>query len=231
MFSVSRTSIWMLGAGLAAICVPVAVEARTASIDVPAQPAAAGIQSFARQAGVQVLVEKDLTRGRRTNAVKGNLDIDEALGRLLRGTGLDVMSIDGTVITLGRHEGGAVAAPNRGGAILVEARRVPSRMTRKATAVVDTVRFDDVATLAGGDGSVVEQLVTLPGVTGIEEGDTPRFISIRGISANLNATTIDGLSIASIGSDGDGSRQVNLQLLPSNMSAGNEVYKLSLIHI
>ncbi|WP_395396583.1 TonB-dependent receptor [Novosphingobium sp. BL-8A] len=202
-----------------------AVEARTASIDVPAQPAASGIQSFARQAGVQVLVEKQLTRGKRTNAVKGNLDIDEALGRLLRGTGLEVISIDGTVITLGHRENTADTAPLHGSAIVVEAKRAQSRMTRKATAVVDTVRFDDVATLAGGDGSVVEQLVTLPGVTGIEEGDTPRFISIRGISADLNATTIDGLSIASIGSDGDGSRQVNLQLLPSNMSAGNEVYK------
>ncbi len=225
MFSLSRTSIWMLGTGIAAIVAPVAVEARTASIDVPAQPAASGIQSFARQAGVQVLVEKQLTRGKRTNAVKGNLDIDEALGRLLRGTGLQVISIDGTVITLGHRETTADTAPLHGSAILVEAKRAQSRMTRKATAVVDTVRFDDVATLAGGDGSVVEQLVTLPGVTGIEEGDTPRFISIRGISADLNATTIDGLSIASIGSDGDGSRQVNLQLLPSNMSAGNEVYK------
>ncbi|XJJ70183.1 TonB-dependent receptor [Novosphingobium sp. BL-8A] len=225
MFSLSRTSIWMLGTGIAAIVAPVAVEARTASIDVPAQPAASGIQSFARQAGVQVLVEKQLTRGKRTNAVKGNLDIDEALGRLLRGTGLEVISIDGTVITLGHRENTADTAPLHGSAIVVEAKRAQSRMTRKATAVVDTVRFDDVATLAGGDGSVVEQLVTLPGVTGIEEGDTPRFISIRGISADLNATTIDGLSIASIGSDGDGSRQVNLQLLPSNMSAGNEVYK------
>lgn len=225
MFSLSRTSIWMLGTGVAAIVAPVAVEARTASIDVPAQPAASGIQSFARQTGVQVLVEKQLTRGKRTNAVKGNLDIDEALGRLLRGTGLEVISIDGTVITLGHRENTADTAPLHGSAILVEAKRAQSRMTRKATAVVDTVRFDDVATLAGGDGSVVEQLVTLPGVTGIEEGDTPRFISIRGISADLNATTIDGLSIASIGSDGDGSRQVNLQLLPSNMSAGNEVYK------
>jgi hypothetical protein len=33
-------------------------QARTASLDVPAQPAAAGIQAFARQAGVQILVGK-----------------------------------------------------------------------------------------------------------------------------------------------------------------------------
>jgi 2-keto-3-deoxy-galactonokinase len=73
-------------------------------------------------------------------------------------------------------------------------------MTRRSTAVVDAGALRRRPTLAGSDGSVVEQLVTLPGVTGIEEGDTPRFISIRGIAANLNATTIDGLSIASIGS-------------------------------
>jgi hypothetical protein len=178
---------------------------------------------------VQILVGKGLTRGKRTNAVKGTLDIGAALGRLLYGTGLEVVATSGTVITLGQRDrsgqAGAVQAAHPRDMILVEARRVPVRMTRRSTAVVDAVRYDDVSTLAGSDGSVVEQLVTLPGVTGIEEGDTPRFISIRGIAANLNATTIDGLSIASIGSDGDGSRQVNLQLLPSNMSAGNEVYK------
>lgn len=233
MFSVSRTSKGAWGVGLVALAgaafAPVVAQARTASLDVPAQPAAAGIQAFARQAGVQILVGKGLTRGKRTNAVKGTLDIGAALGRLLYGTGLEVVATSGTVITLGQRDrsgqAGAVQATHPRDMILVEARRVPVRMTRRSTAVVDAVRYDDVSTLAGSDGSVVEQLVTLPGVTGIEEGDTPRFISIRGIAANLNATTIDGLSIASIGSDGDGSRQVNLQLLPSNMSAGNEVYK------
>jgi hypothetical protein len=124
---------------------------------------------------VQILVGKGLTRGKRTNAVKGTLDIGAALGRLLYGTGLEVVATSGTVITLGQRDrsgqAGAVRHP--------PARHDPCRgtararaLTRRSTAVVDAVRYDDVSTLAGSDGSVVEQLVTLPGVTGIEEGDT-----------------------------------------------------------
>jgi hypothetical protein len=108
--------------------------------------------------------------------VKGTLDIGAALGRLLYGTGLEVVATSGTVITLGQRDrsgqAGAAQAVHPRDMILVEARRVPVRMTRRSTAVVDAVRYDDVSTLAGSDGSVVEQLVTLPGVTGIEEGDT-----------------------------------------------------------
>lgn len=234
MISLSRRSALLFRTGLIActlaapmIATPVVAQ-QAASFDVPAQPAAAGIQRFARQAGVQILVDKALTQGKRTGAVKGRFDLRTGLDRLLRGTGIAVRAIDGTVVTLG-HPVTAEHAPapegHSGSAILVVGRRTPSRMAREATAVVDTIRYDDVNTLAGGDGSVVEQLVTLPGVAGIEEGDTPRFISIRGIASDLNATMIDGISIASIGSDGDGSRKVNLQLVPSNMTAGNQVYK------
>lgn len=228
MFSFSRTSPFMFGAAVAALVISMPALARPTHFNVPAQSAASGIQAFARQAGVQLLVQKEQTDGKRTGEVKGNLETRDGLSRLLRGTGLEVLSIEGTVITLGRRE--IVSSTPRGtehgaSSIVVMARRSDERVARRATAVVDAVHIDDVATLAGGDGSVVEQLITLPGITGVEEGDTPRFISIRGISANLNSTLIDGIALASIGSDGDGSRQVNLQLVPSNMSSGNEVYK------
>jgi hypothetical protein len=196
--------------------------------DVPAQPAASGIQSFARQAGWQVLVAQELTRGKRTNAIKGRFETRDALARLLRGTGLNVLSIDGTVVTLGHPAEAPTAHAARAyeaSSIIVEGQAQQPGVTRPATAVVDSIAYDDLRTVAGGDGSVVEQLVRLPGIAGVEEGDTPRFISIRGISADLNSTLIDGISVASVGSDGDGSRQVNLQLVPANMSSRNEVYK------
>lgn len=223
----SRSATLAAGICIAAIVTPASASARSVSFKLPAQAASSGIRTFASQAGVQILVDQQLTRNKRTSAVRGSQEVLSALRQLLAGTGLDILSVEGDVITLGRKrpERSGEAKDRADATILVQANRTPSRMERKATAVVDSVRFDDIATFAGGDGSVVEQLVTLPGISAIEEGDTPRFISIRGIGSDLNSTTVDGISIASIGSDGDGSRKVNLQLVPSNMSAGNEVYK------
>jgi hypothetical protein len=55
MFSVSRTSKGAWGVGLVALAgaafAPVVAQARTASLDVPAQPAAAGIQALRGRPG------------------------------------------------------------------------------------------------------------------------------------------------------------------------------------
>jgi iron complex outermembrane receptor protein len=74
--------------------------AQALAFKIPSQPAATGITEFARQAGVQVLVPEEATRGKRTSAVIGALPLNEALTHLLAGTGLVVMSNDGRTITL-----------------------------------------------------------------------------------------------------------------------------------
>jgi len=56
--------------------------------DVPAMSSGAGVAVFARQAQVQLLISDRDARGRRTNEVKGALSIEQALKRLLDGTGL-----------------------------------------------------------------------------------------------------------------------------------------------
>ncbi len=70
----------------ATLAVPLA--AQTVSIDLPAQEAAAAIRQFARQANVQILIAGADARGRRTNAVRGSMDVAEALEQMLAGTGL-----------------------------------------------------------------------------------------------------------------------------------------------
>lgn len=121
----------------------------------------------------------------------------------------------------------AAASADTGGdqVIVVTADRTGGDNPTDSNAIVDSIGNDDLETIAGGDGSIAEQLIKLPGVAGIEEGDSPRFVSIRGIAPNLNSTLIDGITIATIGNDGEGSRQVNLQLLPAQMSRRNDIYK------
>ena len=108
--------------------------------------------------------------------------------------------------------------------IIVNGERAATAHKAQAPVVVDTVVYDDLESIAA-DGNVAEQLRLLPGISTIDEGDAPRFITIRGISPDLNQTTIDGITLASIGNDGEGSRMVNLQIIPSELTQRMDVYK------
>jgi iron complex outermembrane recepter protein len=85
---------------LAAVCMTHTVWAQEKSFDVPASDAVHAIPEFARQAGLQIVAPADGLKGITTPAIKGTLDARAALKRLLVGTGLEVASDDGTVITL-----------------------------------------------------------------------------------------------------------------------------------
>lgn len=86
--------------------------AQTKSFNVPEQAASTGIPELARQADIQILVSEGVVRGKTTRAVRGNMSVEAALQRLLRGTGLRVGTSDGRTITL--IAGVSEAAPNWG---------------------------------------------------------------------------------------------------------------------
>jgi iron complex outermembrane recepter protein len=75
-------------------------QAQPKDFNVPAQSATTGIPEFARQAGIQILVSETLVHGKRTAAVTGSHSIEEALGVLLKGTGLIATSRDGVTYTV-----------------------------------------------------------------------------------------------------------------------------------
>lgn len=64
--------------------------ARSATIDVniPAQPLDAALRRFSQISGMQMLYDSSLTAGRRSTAVSGRYSAQDALVRLLEGTGL-----------------------------------------------------------------------------------------------------------------------------------------------
>nr|WP_246623846.1 TonB-dependent receptor [Sphingomonas colocasiae] len=62
--------------------------AQLRNFDVPAQEAGRGVAALARQADAQILISGRDARGKRTQAVKGSMTIEQALDRLLRGSGL-----------------------------------------------------------------------------------------------------------------------------------------------
>jgi outer membrane receptor protein involved in Fe transport len=56
--------------------------------DIPAQPLSEALATFARQTGLQVVYVSGVVRNRRSHAAPAGLSADQALSRLLQGTGL-----------------------------------------------------------------------------------------------------------------------------------------------
>src|SRR3954468_20676414 len=81
---------------------PLTAAAAPRSINNPSEEATKSIPEFARQEDIQIIAPVSQLHGIKTQAVSGNLEMDEALARLLVGTGLEVASKDHTTIVLRR---------------------------------------------------------------------------------------------------------------------------------
>ena len=108
--------------------------------------------------------------------------------------------------------------------VTVQGHRKELRTKRTFAGVVDSMTYDDLSNL-GGATSIAQMLTQLPGVTGIRNGDEPRYISVRGVSSDLNQTTLDGITLASISDGGSIRRRVNLQNIPAEMTGEDSIYK------
>ena len=97
----SKRKVW-LACGVAIATVPTAAAAEPRTINIPSEEAAKSIPEFARQENIQIVAPVGQLHGINTQAVSGRMEINEALGLLLVGTGLEVASNDGSTIVLRR---------------------------------------------------------------------------------------------------------------------------------
>ena len=100
----------------------------------------------------------------------------------------------------------------------------PVDVKKESPVIVDSISYDDIEAPTG-DNSIASMVMQVPGVSFEGDGDEPRYITIRGLSADLNMTTIDGLTLATLGENGAGTRRVNLQLVPADISQRVDVFK------
>lgn len=108
------------------------------SYSIPAGPLGSAISRFGDKSNLQVLYPADLVRGKRSPGVSGSLTREQALGRLLAGTGLSYRFTNSntvTIVSAGAAGGGTVAADG--------------------SLVLDTINIEgDAASFFGGDGYV-----------------------------------------------------------------------------
>ena len=90
MTSIQRSALF---ASTAIICMTTPVQAQTKNFNVPAQPVASAISTLARQADIQIIAAKKLTRGKTLRAIKGAMTAEQALAAMLTGTGLEARRI------------------------------------------------------------------------------------------------------------------------------------------
>jgi iron complex outermembrane receptor protein len=204
----AASAVWALSAGAALA---------QATFKIDAQPAAAGIRQFARQAGVQILVQSDAAEGKRTGPVSGALPIDRALRQLLVGTGLTVVSNDGKTIILAPPRGGLIRtgwsgasvastpAPEPAAApepetsiieeVIVTGTRSTSRTVTESMAPIDVISSAELT--KSGKQSTRDLISTLvPSANTSNSGAGASFaiktVSLRGLSADQTLVLVNG---------------------------------------
>ncbi|MEO1245757.1 MAG: TonB-dependent receptor [Pseudomonadota bacterium] len=89
--------------------------------------------------------------------------------------------------------------------------------------VFDSLSQDEIAGVP--DFNVADALRRIAGVATEFDEDEGRFVNVRGIDANLNYVTFDGIGVPSTGSFGGGGRNVNIEFFPSTAVKRLDVYK------
>lgn len=93
--------------------------------------------------------------------------------------------------------------------------------------IVDSVSATDIGQLP--DFNAGDALKRVPGVAALLYQGEPRFLIVRGMNANYNDLLIDGFSFAAtdinMGESNTSGRQVDMELLPSNLAAHIDVVK------
>ncbi len=194
-------ALFLANPGLAAAAEVSSGQQQTRTFDIAAQPLAAGLIAFGQQAGVQVSVSGQLLRDKQAGAVQGDLTLEQALQRLLAGTGL----------TWHRQRGGTLTLEAAPAAANTEERTQHPLQFDDVLVLADRERKQGETTLdrrtieslPAGNGDITSLLKIHPNVqfdNNQQSSKTPgeigpANISINGAKFYQNAFLVDGISM------------------------------------
>jgi TonB-dependent receptor len=119
------------------------------------------------------------------------------------------------------------ASADTGGEILVTGSALQNQAEietrREATAIVDSLSRDEIGALP--DVTIGESLRRITGVNTIYNDDIGQFVTIRGTHPDFVPVTLNGLTLATTGDHGEGTRKVNLQVIPGEAVQQLRAYK------
>jgi len=181
------------------------------AFDIPAEPLEQAINRIAKHANVQVLIASNLAQGLSTTALKGNFTAQEALERLLSGSGLIIQakSNNSFIIT---------ATPQKTSVLPEVSTTEQVEHTLEQTIVTATRTPKNIAEIAGTVQTISHEEITQQAAVGRKTADAlaqliPSLAPSSGTTSNYGQTMrgrqvlvmIDGVSQT-------GSRDVSRQL-------------------
>lgn len=148
------TSVAVAVAAPAAEAAAPQAASQTVRFNVPPGPLANGLARYADASGVQLLYSTELADGLRTQGVRGSFTREEALNRLLAGTGLTFRFVDERTVQIARP---AQTVEDDGSRVLGPVRVEGAQST--AGAFDARTRGDGVAQLGGVRGAQDEEAI------------------------------------------------------------------------
>ncbi|MFC4726706.1 TonB-dependent receptor [Coralloluteibacterium thermophilus] len=214
---------------------------------IPAQPLDQALAAFARDSGLQLVYAAELAAGRQTRGTPAGLPPQEALERLLAGTGLTYRYINARTVTIQ-----PAAAPDAGAAPTMPAQSdarpamapiheldrievlgsyagaLSAALAEKryADSVVDAIAAEDIGKLPAQN--VAEALQRIPGVTIERDRGEGVYVRVRGLGPGFQVTTLNGQTMAvneNVRTSGQTGRQFRYDSLPAELVSGLEVVK------
>jgi len=211
-----RAAAGLLLASLLAFAPAVFAQSRLHSFDIQEQPAATGLNEFARQADVTLVFSYEGVSHARTRAVRGEYSLDTALTQLLAGTGLSFERVAEKTIAIGD------GAQTRSGESAIAEVVVTGTRVRGATptAAVVTVSREEIA--RGGyinvQGVLQNTVQNFSGATAATASVTggnlgySSQVDLRGLGPEATLTLINGRRVA--GAAGDDGRAIDIGMVP-----------------
>lgn len=117
-----------------------ALAANSEHFEISAQPLPSALDAFAEQAHIQLLYVQDVVAGLRSNAVKGEMSIHQALDELLRNTGLEAVYVSDKEVTVQRRG----ADPQTGGKVPAKPARASGSESQSTSSIASGASLEEI---------------------------------------------------------------------------------------
>lgn len=189
----------MLGIGSSVTVAQTAVPSASHELSIASQPLSSALRALAEQTGIQVVFFTEVTEGRQAPALTGRYSLQDAIGRLLEGSGLDYRFLDdeGSItIHAPQAEPSAGVTSRYTGIeeVIVTGQKREERI-QDVPIAISAFSMDalDAQKIEGG----FDLLKSVPNVTFSKTNFTGYNFQIRGIGTQaISATTDPGVAVS-----------------------------------
>lgn len=195
-------STGLLAATLSAASPALAQQPAPMTVDLPAQPLAASLRELALLSGRTILAEAALVGDRPAALLRGSFTVEDALGRLIAGTGLTYERAGAGFVVIRGQDQSAVAEEGEGAGIVVTGSRIRGAPISSTVMILDnqTIRDTGLADLGDVARSLPQSFgggqnpgvgFNVPSSTGGNVGGGST-VNLRGLGSDATLTVLNG---------------------------------------